>query len=416
MARRQLLCGTMHANILSELLVDASWGPQQVPGRHVPPSAQPAHLRGFRTSAPAFAKTYYEVLGLSRGASDSEIKKAFYKLAKQYHPDTNQNDPEAAKKFQDVQRAYDTLRDPQKRAAYDQMGHANYEAAESGAGGGGPFGGAAGAQVDPEELLREIFGSGRGGPGAGFQGTIFEHIFGGGGRMRRGRSVQAGLTITFEEAVKGTTRVIDPSSLGIRGATKSGPVEIKIPAGVDNGFQLSVEGHGMPGPPGTPPGDLIVQVMVLPSPRFQRDGFDLYTEASVSIADAALGTSVDVPTVDGRAEVKVKPGTQPGDKLRMRGYGIPMDLMGMRGMRGDQYVVVKVTVPKTLTPRQKELLEEFRTGKAPASRESPPAAGGSSKDHGKDSSGGGDEKQGADGKAEGEENGGKKKKKKGWFF
>ena len=331
------------------------------------------------------------------------------------------------------------------------MGHENYEHAENtgGApGAGGPFGGGGpGMQVDPEDLFREFFGGGgaagaaggRGGGAGGFQGTIFEHIFGGGAGaggfgMRRGRSIQAGITISFEEAIKGTSRLVDPSSLGIRG-TPSKPVEIKIPAGVDNGFQLRVEGQGLPGPQGTPPGDLIVQIMVMPSLRFQRDGFDLYTEAAVNIADAALGTAVEVPTVDGRSEVKVKAGTQPGDKLRMRGYGVPMDLVGQRGRRGDQYVVVKVTVPKHLTERQKELLEEFRGGK--------PASGGN--DIGEKSSSKGRLNKSADEKssatssateggnkespdekgdaeantaaaADGQGKGDEKKKKKGWFF
>ena len=309
------------------------------------------------------------------------------------------------------------------------MGHANYEHAENtgGApGAGGPFGGGGpGMQVDPEDLFREFFG-GRGGGAGGFQGTIFEHIFGGGGGaggfgMRRGRSIQAGITISFEEAIKGTSRLVDPSSLGIRG-TPTKPVEIKIPAGVDNGFQLRVEGQGLPGPQGAPPGDLIVQVMVMPSLRFQRDGFDLYTEAAVNIADAALGTAVEVPTIDGRSEVKVKAGTQPGDKLRMRGYGVPMDLVGQRGRRGDQYVVVKVTVPKHLTERQKELLEEFRGGKpassgAKGASEGSSTASASSSDSGKDKENKMNPTEEKDDKSSADEEGGdKKKKKRGWFF
>ena len=396
--------------------------------------------RGFRTSSPLL-KTYYEVLGVSRGATDSEIKKSYYKLAKKYHPDTNKGDPDtAAKKFQEAQRAYDTLRDPQKRAAYDQIGHAAYEHAENtgatpgAGGGGGPFGGGGGAQgmqVDPEELFREFFGSARGGRGAGggagaFQGSIFEHLFtgGGGGGMRRGRTIQATLTISFDDAVKGSTQLIDPSSLGVS-STPQQPISINIPAGVDNGFQLRVDGRGFPGPQGTPPGDLIVQVMVLPSLKFQRDGFDLYTEATVGIADAALGTTVDVPTIDGKAEVKVKPGTQPGDKLRMRGYGVPMDLMGQRGRRGDQYVVVKVKVPKQVTPRERELLEELRGGKPVSSPSSSPSSSSpsssspsqsssssSSSDSTKKDDGGGGSND--DQTPPAEEEG--KKKKKGWFF
>lgn len=444
---RQLICGVINAESMSHLLLDMFSDPS---GGMTQPRSMPVLRRGFRSSAPAWAKTYYDTLGVTRGASDSEIKKAFYKLAKQYHPDTNQDDPTAAKKFQEVQHAYDTLRDPQKRSAYDQLGHAAYESAEAGGGApgsGGPFGGAsAGVHVDPEDLFREFFGSsGGGGSAANFQGTIFEHIFSGGagggfgGRARRGRSLQAALTITFEEAVKGTSRVIDPSSIGVRGS-HGAPVEIEIPPGVDSGFQLRVDGKGLPGPQGTPPGDLLIQIHVLPSPRFQREGFDLYSEATVGIADAALGTSVEVPTVDGRAEVKVKPGTQPGDKLRMRGYGIPMDLVGQRGRRGDQYVIVKVSVPKILTARQKELLEELRSGKKPSTKGGSSfsgsatshsgggggAASGVEVDSNMDdskgtSSGVGDEetKQRSNESKESDKKdagGDKKEKKRGWFF
>ena len=169
---------------------------------------------------------------MPKGSSDAEIKKAYYKLAKQYHPDTNQGNPSAAKQFQEVGRAYDTLRDPQKRATYDQVGHDAFERMEAGGGApgaGGPFGGGGGAEVDPEELYRMFFGGGRGGGrgGGGFQSIIFEQMFGG-ARQRRGQSIQTMMTISFNEAVKGTRKVVDLSSVGMAGAK---PVEVTIPAG-----------------------------------------------------------------------------------------------------------------------------------------------------------------------------------------
>lgn len=322
--------------------------------------------RSFRPSSSALAETYYDILGVSQGASDAEIKKSFYKLAKKYHPDTNQGDPKAAAKFQEVQKAYDTLRDPQKRTVYDQVGHTAYENAEAGGGhpGGGQYSG--GPQVDPEDLFREFFGGAAGGSSQQFRGTIFEHIFGGsqgfgGSRFRKGASVRAAVTISFDEAMRGTTRSVDLSSIGVPSSSDS-RVDINIPPGVDDGFQLQVEGKGMPGPNGVPPGDLILQVMVMPSPHFKRDGFDLFSNIKLDMVDAALGTKIDVQTIKGHAEVKIKPGTQSGDKLRMRGYGVPMDLMGQKGRHGDQFVVVKVVTPRNLDERQKKLLKAFKYG------------------------------------------------------
>ncbi|KAL4423858.1 hypothetical protein ABPG75_001159 [Micractinium tetrahymenae] len=331
--------------------------------------------RGFQSSSALF--DFYSVLGVSRDASDSEIKKKYYQLAKKYHPDTNQGDPEAAKKFQEVQRAYDTLRDPQKRQTYDGMGHAAYENMEAtggapGGGPGGPFPGG-GFQVDPDELFREFFGGGR---GAGAQYNIFEQMFGGaarggfGGARTRPRPIlRTAMRVSFEEAVKGTSKLVDLSSLGIPGLGKK-TVEVNIPPGVDSGFQLRLEGV-VPASQGMPAGDLLVNIAVAPSPVFQRDNFDLYVDVPIDMVDACLGTSVDVPTMDGTAEVKIKPGTQPGDKLRMRGYGVKMDVVGQRGRRGDQYVQVVVRIPRSLTAEQRRLLEEYRSaGKGGSSKRS----------------------------------------------
>ncbi|KAI3432814.1 hypothetical protein D9Q98_010397 [Chlorella vulgaris] len=352
------------------------------PQTHAPFASLPAALletrRGFRGSGPLL--DFYSVLGVTPKSTDNEIKKAFYKLAKQYHPDTNQDDPTAAKKFQEVQRAYDTLRDSQKRKAYDRMGHEAYENMEAAGGSpggqGGPFAGSgpfsgSGAQGDAESIIFEFFGGGR--RGQGFQGaSMFEHMFGGGlggQRMRMRPTFQTAMMISFEDAVKGTTQTVDLSSLGIPGLGKKKTVELDIPAGVDSGYQLRLEGVLPAGPQGRPEGDLMVQIEVGPSPIFRRENFDLYVDVSVDMVDACLGTSVDVPTVDGTAEVQVKPGTQPGDKLRMRGYGVAKDIVGQKGRRGDQFVRVVVTVPRRLSAAQRQLLEEFRSGKTSSSSE-----------------------------------------------
>lgn len=165
------------------------------------------------------------------------------------------------------------------------------------------------------------------------------------------------MRISFEDAVKGAKKSVNLSQLNIPNL-----VEINIPAGADAGMQLRLEGV-IPGGPQSPAGDLLVTLVVDPSPTFRREDFDLYVDVPIDMADAALGTSVNVPTVDGTAEVTIKPGTQPNDKLRMRGYGVMMDVVGERGRRGDQYVRVLVRVPTNLTSRQKELLEELRGGK-----------------------------------------------------
>lgn len=328
------------------------------------------------------------MLGVSRSVSDKELKKAYYKLAKQFHPDANKDDPSAAAKFQEAQNAYDTLKDKDRRAMYDRLGHDAFKAAEAGGGGagahgggdpfgpGGPFGaggfgpfgfhassgaGGAASQAEAEEILKAFFG--RMGGGMNMGGGSW-HFAGGGGGFgpARGADVEARVRLSFREAVSGADRYIELP------ATRHSPsqrVELHIPAGVQTGSVMRVSGKGLPGPhPGTPAGDLMVEFEVDADPIFERDGYDLQVFADVPMIDAVLGGEVRVPTVAGSKTVLVKPGTQPGLRLRLAGMGVPMDAAGRPGKRGDLYATVRVQIPKTLTEAQRKALLEFRDGPA----------------------------------------------------
>ncbi|EIE26272.1 DnaJ-domain-containing protein, partial [Coccomyxa subellipsoidea C-169] len=284
-------------------------------------------------------KDYYEVLGVPRDASDGDVKKAYYKLAKQFHPDTNKGDDAAAAKFQEVSKAYDTLRDPQKRQQYDGMGADGYERmAESGGAGYSQF----------EDIFSQFFGGGgayaRGGAAGGFGGGF-------GGFRAKGPDMHARIRVPFMDAVRGTK---------VKTNLK-GEMEVDIPAGIDNGAMLKVPGMGGPVPRqfggAGEPGDLLLQVEVEPSPIFQREGNDVSVQRSIDFTDAILGRDLRVPTLEGEADVRVRPGTQPGDRLRMRGYGIPH---GVTGVQGDQYVVLNVRLPREVNEQQRRLLENFR--------------------------------------------------------
>ncbi len=361
-------------------------------------------------------KDYYETLGVARNAPEAEIKKAYRRLAMKFHPDRNPGDKSAEAKFKEAKEAYEILSDQQKRSAYDQFGHAGIDpSAAAGAAGG-------------------FYGAGPGGANfADIFGDVFGDIFGGGARTRggaaRGSDLRYSLELSLEDAVKGTEMRIRVPTLDTcdtchgsgakpgtqatvcrtcggygqvrmqqgffsiqqtcptcRGSGKSisdpctachgqGRVQrtktlsVKVPAGVDEGDQIRLAGEGEAGEAGGPAGDLYVQVRLKPHPVFKRDGDDLHCEVPVSFAQATLGAEVEVPTLDGRASIKVPAGTQSEKAFRLRGKGV----RNVRsGAVGDLYCHVSIETPVNLTPRQKELIEEFeRSLKEGGSRHNP---------------------------------------------
>ena len=358
-------------------------------------------------------RDYYEVLGISKGASEDEIKKAYRKMAKQYHPDLNPGNAEAEAKFKECNEAYEVLSDADKKAKYDRFGHAGVDP-NYGAGAGGGFGGGfGGMDFDMGDIFSSIFGSGFGGG------------FGGGQRHnpnapQRGGDIQTNITISFEEAAKGCRKTVEvnrievcdgcsgsgaaPGStaqtcsacngsgsvttqqrtiLGVMQTQKPCPtcggkgtiipnpcqkcrgqgrvrratkVEVNIPAGIDDRQAISVRSQGNKGVNGGPAGDLRVGVNVRSHPFFERDGYNVWYQANISYVQAALGCELIVPTLDGDVKYTVPAGTQPGDVFKLKDRGI-QNLNGRS--RGDQLVRVEVVVPKKLSDRQKELLRQF---------------------------------------------------------
>lgn len=342
-------------------------------------------------------RDYYEVLGVDRNASDDEIKKAYRKLARKYHPDVNKA-PDAEERFKEVKEAYDVLSDPQKRAQYDRYGH-----------------------IDPSQGMGGGFDS----MDFGGFGDIFDMFFGGGQRRnpnapRKGADLQYTLRIEFKEAVFGKETEIRiprteecdtclgsgarpgsrPERCSVCGGTgqqetvqntpfgrivnrricsacngqgtivrdrcptchgsgrvkKQRTIQIKIPAGVDDGSQIRIPNEGEAGTNGGPPGDLYVVIRVNPHEFFDREGDDIYCEVPLTFAQAALGDEIEIPTLSGKVRLKIPPGTQTGTYFRLKGKGVPR----LRGYgQGDQHVKVVVVTPSNLTERQKELLREF---------------------------------------------------------
>lgn len=332
-------------------------------------------------------KDYYQVLGVKRGGSEDEIKKAYRQLARKFHPDLNPGDKTAEEQFKQVQEAYDVLSDPEDRKLYDQYGE-NWRAVKSGA--GAPPPGWEQTQRSPRTGRPETddfnfdysgdFGGFRGGGGEGFD--IFEEIFnrargGRGVRRGRGRDIEAELELSLEEAHRGGRRtlqmqtaevcptcngsgVVDGKTCDTCGGAgevlRPKTIEVNIPAGVRDGSTIRLAGQGGAGSNGSEPGDLYLHIRLRPHPRFSVKGDDLEVELAIAPSEAALGAKVEAPTIDGKVELTVPPGTNTGQRLRLRGQG----LNKRKGGRGDEYVRMKIVVPKELSAEERRLYEELQ--------------------------------------------------------
>ena len=327
----------------------------------------------------AVKRDYYDVLGIDRNADEKTIKKAYRKLAKKYHPDTNAGNADAADKFKEVNEAYDVLSDPKKKKMYDQFGHAAFEAgADPGAGAGaGGFGGFQGGGngsyqefhfngENMDDIFGDIFGnmfhgSHGGGFHSGFGGSGFHSGSGFGGFHQqdfpqKGSDVKASINVTFDEAAFGADKRISLSGPdGSSGAPQT--LQIHIPAGIDTGKSIRLKGKGMPGTGGGEPGDLLLKVTVGTRPGYERKGSDVYTTISIPYTTAVFGGEATVPTLYGNVICKIREGMQSGSKIRLRGKGIVS--MKNPSVRGDQYVTIQIQVPQDLNYSAKEKLHEY---------------------------------------------------------
>lgn len=301
----------------------------------------------------------YEVLGVKKSATEAELKSAYRKLAKKYHPDANPNNKPAEEKFKELSQAYEILSDKEKRAQYDNMRNSPY--------GGSPFGGAqgrpSGRQTNPfgqaqggfqggfqgesiDDLFEMFFGRGRGGQGSPFGGAQ-GNPFGGSQARPAGADSSAEVDISFDQAVRGGPLVITLPESGRQ-------IRLQIPQGAESGTRLRIKGEGEASPYGGNPGDLYLTLKVRPHPRFSRQGLDITSSESINLAQAMLGCEMEVETVQGKMRTRVPPGTQPGTRLRLAGRGVVS-----AGKKGDHYVQLQVDIPKDLTPRETELVKQL---------------------------------------------------------
>jgi curved DNA-binding protein len=286
---------------------------------------------------------YYKILGVSKTASEEDIRKAYRKLARKLHPDLNPNDKEAHKKFQQINEANEVLSDPEKRKKYDQYGE-NWQHAEEFEKARQSGSGAAGRQRRQTEDAFSDFGDGQ-------YSDFFEQMFGsGGGRNTkfRGQDYQAELQLSLRDAAKTHSQTLTINEKNIR---------ITIPAGVEDGQVIRLKNHGAPGANGGPNGDLYITFRLTPDPVFKRVGNDLYISLNLDLYTAVLGGDVMVDTLDGKIKLKVKPETQNGTKSRLKGKGFPV--YKQEGHFGDLFVTYNILIPQNLTPRQKELFTEL---------------------------------------------------------
>ena len=306
-------------------------------------------------------RDYYETLGVSKTASEDEIKSAFRKLARKYHPDVAKDKKEAEEKFKQINEAYEVLSDPEKRRKYDQLGEnwnqpGGFQPPPQWGGrqpGGGFYGGGGeNGGVEFEfggtgfsDFFEAFFGGGRGRSafgGFGQRGTMAE----------RGSDVEADIMVTLEEALHGSTRQV---SLRRAGSKKTETYQVKIPRGVREGQRIRLAGQGEAGERGGKSGDLFLRVRLARHPDFSVEGSDLVHEVKIAPWQAVLGDQIIVPTLEGNARLKLPPGTQGGQRFRLRGRGLP----GVSGQRGDLYVVVQIAVPKKLSDSERKLWEQL---------------------------------------------------------